>query len=192
MSSAKLVDFGLATKLGDPEHGITKAAGTPGYLAPECLMRNPNYGIPSDAWAAGVITYIMLCGYPPFYGDSDVELFREIRSGRLVFDEDDWANVSEHAKDFVRKLLTKDPKKRMTIQESLKHPWLTSADDEFKNNNMKKTVDNMKARLAKIRFKKSVKAVIFMRRCKKTAIMGNIMKSLEEAKSKRSVEAGGD
>ena len=67
-----------------------------------------------------------------------MELFREIRSGRLIFDEDDWANISEHAKDFVRKLLTKDPKKRITIQASLKHPWLTSADEEFKNNNMKK------------------------------------------------------
>ena len=147
LSSARLVDFGLALEIGRCEHGITKAAGTPGYLAPECLIRNPNYGIPSDAWAAGVITYARSCADIHLYGDSDVELFREIRSGRLVFDEDDWANVSEHAKDFVRKLLRKDPKKRSTIQESLKHPWLTSEDDEFKNNSMKKTVDNMKAHL---------------------------------------------
>jgi len=70
----------------------------------------------------------------------------------------------------------------MSIEESLKHPWLTSADDEFKNNDMSNAVKKMKAHIAKIRFKKSVKAVIFMRRCKRTAIMGNIMRSLEDAK----------
>ena len=91
-------------------------------------------------------------------------------------------HIHTHIYTQVRKLLTKDPKKRITIQASLKHPWLTSADEEFKNNNMKKAIDNMKVHMAKIRFKKSVKAVIFMRRCKKSAIMGNIMKSLEDAR----------
>lgn len=181
LGSMKLVDFGLACKLADPERGIVKAAGTPGYLPPEALTRDCNYGIDADVWSIGVIAYIMLCGYPPFYGESDIELFRDIRRAKVTFDEDDWAYTSEYSKDFVLKLVEKDRKKRLTLAEALKHPWMTTGEEAISNEPMTKAVSNLKDHLAKQRFKRAVKAVIFAGRCKRAQIKKNILRSFEDS-----------
>ena len=84
--------------------------GTPYYVAPEVLRRE--YTKSCDIWSIGVITYILLCGYPPFYGDSDAEIFDSVRTGKFDFPSPEWDGISSTAKEFVRYLLQKDPKTR--------------------------------------------------------------------------------
>jgi len=100
------------------------ACGTPGYVAPEVLQAK-GYDKEVDLWSIGVITYILLCGFPPFYNEKLQLLFEQIMRADYDFPEDYWSEVSNDAKDFIKKLLVVDPKKRMTGKEALKHPWLT-------------------------------------------------------------------
>jgi calcium-dependent protein kinase len=97
-------------------------AGTPYYVAPEVLNRE--YTKSCDIWSIGVITYILLCGYPPFYGDTDNQIFDSVRTGRFDFPSPDWDGISDLAKDFIRSMLKRDPTKRATAAESLNHPWI--------------------------------------------------------------------
>lgn len=115
-------DFGLSKIFSDVEVMKT-ACGTPGYVAPEVLKRQ-GYGKEIDLWSLGVITYILLCGYPPFYDQNNVELFKLIMAGRYTFDRPWWDNISETAKDFIRHLLVLDPRARYTAQQALKHPFI--------------------------------------------------------------------
>lgn len=119
----KLLDFGLSKKLKEGE--IMKAKlGTPYYIAPEVLEES--YGKEIDLWSLGVVAYVLLCGYPPFYGKDAKELFVNIYKVNYEFVEEDWCFISEEAKDFISSLLVKDPKKRMTINDALEHPWILS------------------------------------------------------------------
>ena len=115
-------DFGLSKIFNDVEVMKT-ACGTPGYVAPEVLKRQ-GYGKEVDLWSLGVITYILLCGYPPFFDPNNVELFKKIMIGKYEFDHPWWDNVSEKAKDFIRKLLVLDPKQRYTAIDALSHPFI--------------------------------------------------------------------
>ena len=99
------------------------ACGTPGYVAPEVLTHE-NYSSQVDLWSVGVIVYILLCGFPPFYGDNDAQMFKRIKAGQFKFLSPYWDPISAEAKDFVRNLLIVDPKKRMTAAEALNHRWL--------------------------------------------------------------------
>eukprot|EP00940_MAST-03C_sp_MAST-3C-sp2_P002432 g2432.t1 len=191
VESMKLIDFGLARTLKDPQFGIKKAAGTPGYLPPEALRVSSNYGLPADIWAVGIVAYIMLCGYPPFYGDSDIALFRSIRNDLVEFDSQDWSCQSAGAKDFVRKLLEKDPARRLTADECLKHPWIMST--EVTEKNMAKTLNNIKSLVAKRRLKKSIKAVVFTNRVARMRKMSlDIAKSLDDSADPAVDEKKGD
>ncbi|RKO99416.1 hypothetical protein CXG81DRAFT_30214 [Caulochytrium protostelioides] len=115
-------DFGLSKIFNDEE--VTKTAcGTPGYVAPEVLKRQ-GYGREVDLWSIGVITYIFLCGYPPFYHTNNVVLFKQIMSGKFEFDRPWWDSISDAAKDFIRHLLVLDPQQRYTAREALAHPWI--------------------------------------------------------------------
>ena len=97
--------------------------GTPGYIAPEVLhMRG--YDKQCDVWSFGVIVYILLCGFPPFYADNDAQLFERIKRGKYEFIKPYWDPISEEAKAFVRRMLVADPKKRATCSDLLKDPWL--------------------------------------------------------------------
>ncbi|KAJ3113892.1 calcium calmodulin-dependent protein kinase type 1G [Phlyctochytrium bullatum] len=116
-------DFGLSKIFSDDELMRT-ACGTPGYVAPEVLKRQ-GYGREVDLWSLGVITYILLCGYPPFYDQNNVELFKQIMAGRYEFDRPWWDCVSETAKDFIRRLLVLDPRLRSTAKMALSHPFIT-------------------------------------------------------------------
>ncbi|KAI8620314.1 kinase-like domain-containing protein [Chytriomyces sp. MP71] len=115
-------DFGLSKIFNDDEVMRT-ACGTPGYVAPEVLKRQ-GYGREIDLWSLGVITYILLCGYPPFYDQNNVELFKQIMTGKYEFDRPWWDNISENAKDFIRRLLVLDPQLRFTARQALNHPFI--------------------------------------------------------------------
>jgi len=122
VSEVKLADFGLS-KIVSQKVMMQTACGTPGYVAPEVLQAK-GYDKEVDLWSIGVITYILLCGFPPFYNEKLQLLFEQIMKADYDFPEDYWCDVSSEAKDFIRKLLVVDPKKRMSGKEALKHPWL--------------------------------------------------------------------
>jgi len=120
----KIADFGLS-KLFSGDEELTTSCGTPGYVAPEVLM-SESYDKSVDMWGIGIITYILLAGYPPFYGDNDTQLFEKIMSADYDFDDECWDDVSELAKDFIRHLLVKNPDERFTAEQALEHSWITS------------------------------------------------------------------
>jgi calcium/calmodulin-dependent protein kinase I len=123
-SIVKIADFGLAQVVAD-EPFMKTACGTPGYVAPEVLQERPEYDAKVDVWALGVITYILLCGFPPFYHPNNTELFRLIRRGHFEFPSPYWDNVSQDAKDFVRSMLVVKSHERPTIAQVLQHKWMT-------------------------------------------------------------------
>jgi len=127
----KLTDYGLAKNISafDSDSPLNDACGTPGYVAPELLLEQP-YGTKVDVWAMGVILYILLCGYPPFHEDTgnQSKLFRKIKNAQFEFHSPWWDNVSQAAKDLVRKLLTLDPSNRPTAAEVLLEPWVADPD----------------------------------------------------------------
>ncbi|KAM8897786.1 serine/threonine-protein kinase DCLK1a isoform 2-T2 [Spinachia spinachia] len=128
--SLKLGDFGLATVVDGPLYTV---CGTPTYVAPE-IISETGYGLKVDIWAAGVITYILLCGFPPFRGSSDDQevLFDQILMGQLEFPLPYWDNVSETAKELIRSMLEVEVDQRCTALQVLEHPWVTD-DGLFEN-----------------------------------------------------------
>jgi len=133
--SIKLIDFGLSRRhKRDVDRPMKNHVGTAYYMAPELLKGR--YDRACDVWSLGTIAYIMLCGYPPFNGETDNEIFDAIKYDRYEFSSSAWSNKSTGAKDFVRCLMKKDPRRRMTAREALEHPWIirnsrscTSSDD---------------------------------------------------------------
>ena len=97
--------------------------GTPGYIAPEVLCMR-GYDRQCDVWSLGVIVYILLCGFPPFYADNDAQLFKRIKAGDYKFLSPYWDKVSPAAKDFVTQMLLVDPAARATVEVLLSHSWL--------------------------------------------------------------------
>merc|ERR1740121_105918 len=107
---------------------MTTKAGTPYYVAPQVL--SGAYDEKCDIWSCGVIAYILLCGYPPFYGDKDEDILRRVRTGKFEFPSPDWDNISDAAKSFITSMLTMDPKQRPTAEMALEHPFLRHFKDE--------------------------------------------------------------
>ncbi|KAL9060446.1 MAG: hypothetical protein Q9162_000619 [Coniocarpon cinnabarinum] len=123
-SALVLADFGIAKMLDQKDEVLTTMAGSFGYAAPEIMQRH-GHGKPVDMWSMGVITYTLLCGYSPFRSESMADLIQECSSGRVVFHERYWRDVSKDAKEFIRALLQPDPSRRLTSQQALSHSWLT-------------------------------------------------------------------
>ncbi|KAJ7999471.1 hypothetical protein DPEC_G00194770 [Dallia pectoralis] len=120
-SKIMISDFGLS-KMSD--HGVmSTACGTPGYVAPEVLAQKP-YSKAVDCWSIGVITYILLCGYPPFFEENEARLFSKIMRADYAFHTPFWDDISESAKDFIRNMMQKHPHKRFTTEQALRHPWI--------------------------------------------------------------------
>lgn len=119
----KITDFGLA-KWRPEEKTMSTACGTPGYVAPEVLKNEP-YGPAVDMWSLGVILYILLCGFPPFYHESTSALYKQIKKGSYDFPAPYWSDISESAKSLVSGLLTVNPKNRLNPQGVLEHPWIS-------------------------------------------------------------------
>jgi len=122
-AEVKLADFGLSKIVGQAVMMKT-ACGTPGYVAPE-VLKAQGYGPEVDLWSIGVITYILLCGFPPFYHEEMPELFEQIMSADYDFPPEYWDEVSDDAKDFIRRLLVIEPTQRLTTKQALKHKWVT-------------------------------------------------------------------
>jgi calcium/calmodulin-dependent protein kinase I len=115
-------DFGLS-RSSPTDDFLKTTCGTPAYVAPEVLKRT-GHGKPVDVWAMGVITYVLLCGYTPFWGETQTDLFDAILNNEYEFEEEYWGHVSDQAKEFIRYLLEADPHKRPTASEVMKHEWL--------------------------------------------------------------------
>uniref|UniRef100_A0AAY4EUP9 calcium/calmodulin-dependent protein kinase n=1 Tax=Denticeps clupeoides TaxID=299321 RepID=A0AAY4EUP9_9TELE len=122
-AAVKLADFGLAIEVQGDQQAWFGFAGTPGYLSPEVLRKDP-YGKPVDMWACGVILYILLVGYPPFWDEDQHRLYQQIKAGAYDFPSPEWDTVTPEAKDLINKMLTINPTKRITAAEALKHPWI--------------------------------------------------------------------
>uniref|UniRef100_A0A8C3DYU2 calcium/calmodulin-dependent protein kinase n=1 Tax=Corvus moneduloides TaxID=1196302 RepID=A0A8C3DYU2_CORMO len=122
-AAVKLADFGLAIEVQGEQQAWFGFAGTPGYLSPEVLRKDP-YGKPVDMWACGVILYILLVGYPPFWDEDQHRLYQQIKAGAYDFPSPEWDTVTPEAKDLINKMLTINPAKRITASEALKHPWI--------------------------------------------------------------------
>uniref|UniRef100_A0A6Q2YCM5 calcium/calmodulin-dependent protein kinase n=1 Tax=Esox lucius TaxID=8010 RepID=A0A6Q2YCM5_ESOLU len=122
-AAVKLADFGLAIEVQGDQQAWFGFAGTPGYLSPEVLRKDP-YGKPVDMWACGVILYILLVGYPPFWDEDQHRLYQQIKAGAYDFPSPEWDTVTPEAKDLINKMLTINPSKRISSTEALKHPWI--------------------------------------------------------------------
>lgn len=122
-AAVKLADFGLAIEVQGDQQAWFGFAGTPGYLSPEVLKKEP-YGKPVDIWACGVILYILLVGYPPFWDEDQHRLYAQIKAGAYDYPSLEWDTVTPEAKNLINSMLTVNPAKRITAAEALKHPWI--------------------------------------------------------------------
>ncbi|CAN0189555.1 unnamed protein product [Ascophyllum nodosum] len=167
----KVADFGFAQKFM-PDIGLTTQCGTPGYVAPEILLRK-NYDEAVDMWSVGVITYILLGGYPPFHDENQARqlatsLFAKIKKGIYTFHDEYWADISPEAKDLIAKMLTVDPRKRITAKDALEHPYLKVASTTLEENNMGGNLDRIKLFNARRKFKSAIQTVIAADRLKRS------------------------
>ena len=156
-SDIRLADFGFAKKVNRP---LSTQCGTPGYVAPE-IIKGEKYGLGVDMWSIGVITYILLGGYPPFHDDNQAVLYKKIKAGDFVFHAEYWDPVSDEAKQLICSMLTVDIDKRMTSEQALKHPWLCGmTDEELGKHDLHGTLDEIKKFNARRKLKGTIKAVM--------------------------------
>ncbi|KAM7366926.1 hypothetical protein PAMP_014861 [Pampus punctatissimus] len=174
-SKIMISDFGLSKMEGSGDV-MSTACGTPGYVAPEVLAQKP-YSKAVDCWSIGVIAYILLCGYPPFYDENDSKLFEQILKADYEFDAPYWDDISDSAKDFISSLMEKDPAKRFTCEQALRHPWI--AGDTALCKNIHESVSRqIKKNFAKSKWRQAFNAtavVRHMRRLQLGSSMGSSM-----------------
>ncbi len=146
----KLIDWGGARYFSKNKK-MSTIKGTPYYIAPEVLKEV--YDEKCDIWSIGVIFYVLLCGYPPFNGDTDIEIMQNVQRGQFFFPEEEWDVISPEAKDLIRKMLTYDPAKRISAKDILLHPWFSHYEEKIKQDKSvaKSAFENMK------RFKRNKK-----------------------------------
>jgi len=118
-----IADFGLSKAFNNGE-ALETSCGTPDYVAPEVITAEGSYDKSVDMWSCGVITYVLLCGFSPFLSTTQTGLFEKIIKAEYDFPDPEWTHISDHAKDFIRHLLVKEPEQRFTAQQCLDHPWL--------------------------------------------------------------------
>ncbi|XP_066457690.1 calcium/calmodulin-dependent protein kinase type 1D-like [Eleutherodactylus coqui] len=158
-----ITDFGLSKM---EETGImSTACGTPGYVAPEVLAQKP-YSKAVDCWSIGVITYILLCGYPPFYEETESKLFEKIKDGSYEFESPFWDDISISAKDFINCMLEKDPKKRYNCEGALKHPWI-AGNTALRRDIYRSVSMQMKKNFAKSKWRQAFNAATVVNHMKK-------------------------
>ncbi|XP_016390952.1 calcium/calmodulin-dependent protein kinase type 1D-like isoform X2 [Sinocyclocheilus rhinocerous] len=188
-SKIMISDFGLSKMEGTGDV-MSTACGTPGYVAPEVLAQKP-YSKAVDCWSIGVIAYILLCGYPPFYDENDSKLFEQILKADYEFDAPYWDDISDSAKDFISCLMEKDPTKRYTCEQALRHPWI--AGDTALCKNIHESVSRqMRKNFAKSKWRQAFNAtavVRHMRRLQLGSSMGSSMDQSNNANQNRILNA---
>ncbi|KAK6645247.1 hypothetical protein RUM43_001523 [Polyplax serrata] len=142
-AAVKLADFGLAIEVQGENQAWFGFAGTPGYLSPEVLKKEP-YGKPVDIWACGVILYILLVGYPPFWDEDQHRLYAQIKAGAYDYPTPEWDTVTPEAKNLINQMLTVNPSKRITASDALKHPWICQRERVASMVHRQETVDCLK------------------------------------------------
>uniref|UniRef100_A0A1I7TQB5 Protein kinase domain-containing protein n=1 Tax=Caenorhabditis tropicalis TaxID=1561998 RepID=A0A1I7TQB5_9PELO len=168
-SKIMISDFGLSKT--EDSGVMATACGTPGYVAPEVLQQKP-YGKAVDVWSIGVIAYILLCGYPPFYDESDANLFAQIIKGEYEFDAPYWDQISDSAKDFISHLMCCDPEARFTCQTALAHPWI-SGNTAYTHDIHGTVAVHLKKSLAKRNWKKAYNAAAAIRQLQMLRLSSN-------------------
>lgn len=157
-ATLKIIDFGLAFEF-QPGKDMKTKAGTPFYVAPQVL--HGKYDQSADLWSVGVILYVLLCGYPPFWGESDKEVLNKVKAGVVAFDPRDWKNVSIDAQNLVRNLLKMSQKERYTAEQALQDEWVKEKAPRSQkiqlNSNL---VDNLKGFRSQNKLKKAALHVI--------------------------------
>lgn len=167
----KIADFGFAKKISDLLPNEV-ACGTPGYVAPEILRGDPYCG-EVDIWSMGVICYVLLVGYPPFYDEDQKKLFRKIKEAKYYFHEDYWSGISPNAIDLIKCMLCLDQKKRWTAHQLLQHPWIVAADEELAQRDLGKSLLELKKYNARRKLRAAADAVIMANRIKKLTNFGS-------------------
>uniref|UniRef100_A0AAY4DUG6 Peripheral plasma membrane protein CASK n=1 Tax=Denticeps clupeoides TaxID=299321 RepID=A0AAY4DUG6_9TELE len=154
----KLGGFGVAIQLGESGLVAGGRVGTPHFMAPEVVKREP-YGKPVDVWGCGVILFILLSGCLPFYGTKE-RLFEGIIKGKYKMNPRQWGHISESAKDLVRRMLMLDPAERITVYEALNHPWLKERDRYAYKIHLPETVEQLRKFNARRKLKGAVLAAV--------------------------------
>ncbi|XP_074104531.1 calcium/calmodulin-dependent protein kinase II isoform X22 [Cotesia typhae] len=142
-AAVKLADFGLAIELQGEAQAWYGFAGTPGYLSPEVLKKEP-YGKPVDIWACGVILYILLVGYPPFWDEDQHRLYGQIKAGAYDYPSPEWDTVTPEARNLINQMLTVNPSRRITASDALRHPWICQRERVASVVHRQETVDCLK------------------------------------------------
>nr|Q6DGS3.2 RecName: Full=Calcium/calmodulin-dependent protein kinase type II delta 2 chain; AltName: Full=Calcium/calmodulin-dependent protein kinase type II delta-A chain; Short=CaM kinase II subunit delta-A; Short=CaM-kinase II delta-A chain; Short=CaMK-II subunit delta-A [Danio rerio] len=162
-AAVKLADFGLAIEVQGDQQAWFGFAGTPGYLSPEVLRKDP-YGKPVDMWACGVILYILLVGYPPFWDEDQHRLYQQIKAGAYDFPSPEWDTVTPEAKDLINKMLTINPSKRITAAEAPKHPWICQRSTVASMMHRQETVECLKKFNARRKLKGAILTTLLVTR----------------------------
>ncbi|XP_023813942.1 calcium/calmodulin-dependent protein kinase type II subunit beta isoform X24 [Oryzias latipes] len=162
-AAVKLADFGLAIEVQGDQQAWFGFAGTPGYLSPE-VLRKEAYGKPVDIWACGVILYILLVGYPPFWDEDQHKLYQQIKAGAYDFPSPEWDTVTPEAKNLINQMLTINPVKRITAQEALKHPWVCQRSTVASMMHRQETVECLKKFNARRKLKGAILTTMLVSR----------------------------
>jgi len=162
-AAVKLADFGLAIEVQGDQQAWFGFAGTPGYLSPEVLKKEP-YGKPVDIWACGVILYILLVGYPPFWDEDQHRLYAQIKAGAYDYPSPEWDTVTPEAKNLINQMLTVNPAKRIRAEEALKHPWICQRERVASVFHRQETVDCLKKFNARRKLKGAILTTMLVSR----------------------------
>lgn len=162
-AAVKLADFGLAIEVQGDQQAWFGFAGTPGYLSPEVLKKEP-YGKAVDIWACGVILYILLVGYPPFWDEDQHRLYAQIKAGAYDYPSPEWDTVTPEAKNLINQMLTVNPAKRIKSDEALKHPWICQRERVASVVHRQETVDCLKKFNARRKLKGAILTTMLVSR----------------------------
>ncbi|CAF2373131.1 unnamed protein product [Rotaria sp. Silwood2] len=162
-AAVKLADFGLAIEVNGEQTQWYGFAGTPGYLSPEVLKKEP-YGKPVDIWACGVILYILLVGYPPFWDEDQHRLYNQIKAGAYDYPSPEWDTVTTEAKRLIDSMLNINPSRRISATDALKHPWICQRERVAGTIHRQETVDCLRKFNARRKLKGAILSTMFVNR----------------------------
>jgi len=176
----KIADFGFAKRVLEP-NSLTTVCGTPDYVAPEIISKIP-YGLKADIWSIGVISFILLGGYPPFFDDDQNALFRKIKKGKFEYEPAYWSHISNEAKNCINCMLVVDPQSRSSTSDLLNHPWIHIEGSQL-NNDLAVNLEQFRKFNARRKFRSAAKAVIAANRLNASAF-ANSHNEKNESESK--------